>query len=113
MNISLRVRNFLINKLETLIDDTKTTIIGGDLNVCVLRAPNNIITRSLKERGFLQIVKNETHIEGGLLDHVYMNLDEKEFSWALEEFPKYYSDHDGIGLTLWRNDADPKLTEET
>ena len=103
----------LIKKLETLIDDTKTTIIGGDLNVCVLRAPNNVVTQFLKKRGFLQIVKNVTHIEGGLLDHVYIHLDEKVYSWAIEEFPKYYSDHDGIGLTLWTNDADHLLTEET
>ena len=36
----------LIKILETLIDDKKTTIIGGDLNVCVLRAPNNIVALS-------------------------------------------------------------------
>ena len=99
----------LIKILETLIDDTKTTIIGGDLNICVLRAPNNIVARSLKERGFLQIVKNATHIDGGLLDHVYIRC-ENRFAWVIEEFPKYYSDHDGIGLTLWKDECDPNQT---
>ena len=97
----------LIKMLETLIDETKTTIIGGDLNVCVLRAPNNIVTLSLKEKGFSQVVRNATHIDGGLLDHVYICSEENKFTWEIEEFPKYYSDHDGIGITFWRNDCDP------
>ena len=29
--------------LETLIDDTKTTVIGGDLNICALKNPNNVV----------------------------------------------------------------------
>ena len=53
--------------LETLIDDTKTVVIGGDLNICALKNPNNVVTKTLKDRGFEQVVKIETHIEGGLL----------------------------------------------
>ena len=97
----------LIKMLETLIGDTKTTIIGGDLNICILRAPNNIVTSTLQEKGFLQVVKNETHIDGGLLDHVYIGSNENRFAWEIEEYPNYYSDHDGICLILWRNDGDP------
>ena len=90
----------LIRILESLIDKTRITIIGGDFNVCASKAPNNIVTSTLKDRGFLQIVKTATHIEGGVLDHVYINTNEGEISWDVEKFPKYYSDHDGIGLTL-------------
>ena len=61
---------------------------------------------ALKDRGFLQIVKTATHIEGGVLDHVYINTNEDEISWDIEKFPKYYSDHDGIGLTLWNGKPD-------
>lgn len=94
----------LTETLESLIDNTKITIIGGDLNICFLKKPNNIVTKALKERGFDQGVKIATHIEGGLLDHVYINCPENEnFDWDIEVFPKYYSDHDGIGLTLWEN----------
>ena len=91
----------LVRILDTLIDNTRTTIIGGDLNVCVFKAPNNIVTHTLRDRGFVQIVKTATHIEGGVLDHVYMKQDGCKFFWDIEEFPKYYSDHDGLGLTLW------------
>ena len=90
--------------LETLIDDAKTTVIGGDLNICALKNPNNVVSQTLKDRGFEQVVRIATHIEGGLLDHVYIRSGEnKKFDWGLEIFPKYYSDHDGIGLTLWEN----------
>ena len=44
--------NDLIGVLDTLIDNTRTTIIGGDINVCVSKAPNNLVTSTLKNRGF-------------------------------------------------------------
>ena len=94
----------LTETLDTLIDDAKITVIGGDLNICALKAPNNIVTKRLKERGFDQGVKIATHIEGGLLDHVYIHRGVNvKIDWDIEVFPKYYSDHDGIGLTLWEN----------
>ena len=93
--------------LGSMIDDTKTTVIGGDLNICALKAPNNIFAQTLKERGFEQVVTMATHIMGGLLDHVYINPSEnKKMTWVIDIFPKYYSDHDGIGLTLWTENQD-------
>jgi exonuclease III len=92
----------LIVHLESLITKGKTTIIGGDLNICALAHPKNYITESLKEKGFNQVVSKATHIEGGLIDHVYLNQGENsKFSYKVENFPKYYSDHDGLGLILW------------
>ena len=96
----------LINILKTLIDGSRSTIIGGDFNVCILKEPDNIVSHALKEKGFLQIVKTATHEEGGGLDHVYINQVENKFSWDIEYFPKYYSDHDGVGLTLWSQNQD-------
>ena len=93
----------LITYLEDLINEEKTTIIGGDLNICVLKQPNNYVTKGLKEIGFTQIVTKATHIEGGLIDHVYIKEGPSmKFSWVIEDFPKYYSDHDGLCLTLWQ-----------
>ena len=96
----------LVRILETLIDETRTTIIGGDFNVCALKLPNNHVTQMLKGNGFLQLVNTATHIEGGVLDHVYIKQDGYKFSWDIEEFPKYYSDHDSLGLTLWTKNED-------
>ena len=81
--------------------EDKTTVIGGDLNICVLAHPRNYVTQSLREMGFKQLVTRSTHIEGGLLDHVYLYEGKNnKVDHIIEEFTKYYSDHDGIGLVL-------------
>ena len=93
----------LIEKLEALIDETKTTIIGGDMNICVLSSPNNNMTKQMQRKGFTQLVNKATHIEGGLIDHVYLKrCEDHQYLWSIEDFPKYYSDHDSIGLTVWK-----------
>ena len=82
----------------------KNTVIGGDLNICAVTQSNNYITASLKEMGFEQIVVKSTHIDGRTIDHIYISQGVKEgFTWVLEHLPKYYSDHDGLGLTMWES----------
>ena len=93
----------LIEKLDDIIDDHKTTIVGGDMNICILSSPHNYLTKGMQDRGFEQLVDKPTHIEGGLIDHVYVRIGKDcQYSWNVEDFPKYYSDHDSIGLTLWK-----------
>ena len=83
-----------------MIDDKKITVIGGDFNICVLKHPNNLMTKRLKESYFEQTVKQATHIEGGLIDHLYIKKGKEDISWDVEVLPKYYSDHDCICVTL-------------
>ena len=91
----------IITQLEDMIDDKKFTVIGGDFNICALKNPNNLMTKKLKELGFNQIVNQATHIEGGLIDHLYIKKRKGEdISWVVEVMPKYYSDHDCICVTL-------------
>ena len=93
----------LYEKLNAMVVEDKLCIIGGDMNINLLKSPNNHITAQLKENGFEQIVKKATHIEGGLIDHIYMRQGkEHKMSWDMEHCPKYYSDHDGLGLTVWQ-----------
>ena len=89
------------DKIEELIDDSKTTLIMGDFNVCLQKNPTNGLTRKLTEIGFSQLVTKATHIEGGHIDHIYW----RDFlgEWTdpkLEIYSPYYSDHDGILITL-------------
>ena len=50
------------------------------------------------------IFREATQIEGGLLDHVYIKQGEDtEYSWEIDVLPKYYSDHDCIGVILSPN----------
>ena len=52
--------------------------------------------------GFQQIVTDATHIDGGAIDHIYLSQDCSRLEWRLELCPKYYSDHDGLYLTVWK-----------
>ena len=91
----------IITQLENMMEDEKITIIGGDFNTCILKHPNNLMTNKLKELQFDQTVKQATHIEGGLIDHLYIKKKKGEdVSWVLEVLPKYFSDHDCICVTL-------------
>ena len=94
----------LINKLQDLVDTEKTTIVGGDLNICALTQRKNVVTVSLVELGFKQLVMQATHADGRAIDHIYLRQGKHtKVEWVLEYIPKYYSDHDGIGLTLWES----------
>ena len=91
----------MLRHIEELIDKSKATVIGGDFNVCALKHPNNMITKRLQELNFNQVVKQATHVEGGQLDHLYIKKGKGTgMSWVIEVSPKYYSDHDCIGVTL-------------
>ena len=94
----------LLEEIDMLIIKNKFCVIGGDFNINIMNSPNNYLTKELNKKGFVQIVKNSTHIEGGLIDHIYVRQGrEKIFCWILEHFSKYYSDHDGLGLTFWKD----------
>ena len=87
----------LIRELTKLVDVEKTTVIGGDFNICVLAKENNIVTTSLRQLGFKQIVTQATHVHGGAIDHMYISQGfTDKFEPYLEYIPKYYSDHDGL-----------------
>ena len=47
------------------------------------------------------MIKNPTHEEGGLLDHLYVREDQTdEYHVSVCQKAKYYSDHDCICVTL-------------
>ena len=95
----------LVKELQTMLDFERGIVLGGDLNLCAVTEGHNYVTASLKEFGFQQIVTKPTHIDGRTIDHIYIrNVENTSYEWTLEYFPKYYSDHDGLGLTLWESD---------
>ena len=91
----------IMKELQKLLGTGKMTLIGGDFNLCVLKQPKNHITVSLEELGFNQLVSEPTHIEGGAIDHIYKSHQQtNRLEWNLEYCPKYYSDHDGLYVTI-------------
>ena len=89
--------------LAETINNTKPTLITGDFNVCARQDRNNQITRVLKRLGFKQLVTEATQIEGRIIDHVYWkNVSDCWAAPQLERYSPYYSDHDGLLLTMRR-----------
>ena len=89
------------DQLIKVINIDKPTLITGDVNICFQQHRNNSISKSLEEIGFIQLVKEATHIEGGHIDHVYW-LD-RTGKWKtpdVERYSPYYSDHDALLVTL-------------
>ena len=93
--------NELIGKLLTMIRVEKTTIITGDFNICYLQIPKNQISKGLLGESFQQLIKEPTHIRGGHIDHVYWRVGKEHWEEPIiERYSPYYSDHDGICVTL-------------
>ena len=91
----------LIDDLQTLIGDSKPTLITGDFNICLRSKPNNHITRFLLEAGFKQLNESPTHICGGQLDHAYLREGGHIFEEVqLHRHSPYFSDHDALCVTL-------------
>ena len=86
-----------IHQITQLNSTEKTTVICGDLNINYLKDPMNKVGAELINRGFRQIVKEPTHKEGSLLDHLYFHTPKEDFEITdIFQHPLYFSDHDAI-----------------
>ena len=86
------------------IKESRSTFICGDFNAHIGFNHSNPITSTLSSRGFQQIVKQPTHLQGNLLDHVYVNFQQGHWYRQFLHSP-YYSDHDAICTIIqfpWR-----------
>jgi endonuclease/exonuclease/phosphatase (EEP) superfamily protein YafD len=81
-----------------LFSRRRNTIIGGDFNICFLRDHDKALIQYLESKGFTQMIKKATHIDGNLIDHIYTNIKQIE----VEQASKYYSDHDALCVTYSR-----------
>jgi exonuclease III len=76
------------------LDQTKTQVIVGDMNINLMQNPRNIFTKSLELRGFQHIVDRPTHVLGGLIDHVYFCSPKTDHSCTLYKYHTvFWSDH--------------------
>ena len=94
--------------LIEIINPKKPTLIIGDFNVCARRNKNNVITQSLANLGFSQLINEATHIEGNMIDHVYWkDVGGKWMDPIIEQYCPYFSDHDAqlISLRLVRTES--------
>ena len=93
----------LLNHILKMIKEDKPTLITGDFNICYMKNQNNRMSKGLEGKLFKQLVKKATHIQGGHIDHAYWK--DTTGVWqdpVIERYSPYYSDHDGICITLMK-----------
>jgi hypothetical protein len=79
---------------------TKPVLILGHINLDLFKKPKNSFSEELKVLGFIQLVREATHIAGGLLDHLYVYLPRGGHCEVFKMHPLYYSDHDAVCCIL-------------
>ena len=90
----------LIDKLQELIEISKTTIIIGDMNLCNKKIPDNALRKYLERKEFRLLTNEATHIDGSHIDHAYVvNNGNFKHDPEIHLIAKYYSDHDAICIS--------------
>ena len=87
-----------LNDLKDLVGDnqSRACIITGDFNWNYHQQHRNRAISQIESWNFQQIVTTSTHIEGGLLDHVYF----RNFPFRLAATVNFthFSDHAAISI---------------
>ena len=91
----------IVEILADLLNQTKKSVlIAGDMN-WDYPSRNNCMKKYLMENGFSQQVEEPTHVEGSLLDHVYLKIKGgSKTAVNVVQRAKYYSDHDALFVKI-------------
>ena len=84
------------NDVSSLVTPGKQTLIVGDFNMCYNADFSHRMFESLRIKGFKQIVKNPTHIEGRLIDLVFINNLDLDITYEVVQQAQFFTDHDLI-----------------
>ena len=87
----------LLSKLLDILTPNKATYICGDFNICLFTEPQNVLTDTLKQNNFVQIVEKPTFKSGSLLDHGYVR---ETNPFTVTTYAPYWSDHDAVLLVV-------------
>ena len=90
----------LLDQLKTLIEHGRITLITGDFNACFMENFSNRMIQGLLDIGFDQLVHEPTHIRGRHIDHAYFLNPSGRLKPVIDRYSPYYSDHDGICITI-------------
>ena len=88
--------------LKQMQSEDKPQLVIGDFNFCYLEATINSNIHFLMEDKYCQLIKEPTHIEGGLLDQAYLRDMDKLLEITTETHSKYYTDHKGLAIIIKR-----------
>jgi hypothetical protein len=88
-----------VNDILALLTPRKQTYIMGDVNEEA--RDHGYIQMRLLTAGFTQFISRPTHIQGGILDHVYANrTPDLKIIKDADVYPCYFSDHASVSLTV-------------
>ena len=88
--------NDFIEDLCGLVIHGKQTFILGDFNICYISEFSNKVFQVLRSKGFKQIVKYPTHIEGRLIDVVFYFCPDPGTCYEVKQQSQFFTDHDLI-----------------
>ena len=85
-----------ISDLKSMFDSNQQTFMVGDFNICYISEIDHQVIKTIKEFGFKQKVRAPTHIEGRLIDHVYVFTPDSKYDPGVEveQQSPYFTDHD-------------------
>ena len=90
-----------VTDLKETFDNTKRTLIVGDLNICFQAERSHSVLKAVAELGFKQRVVRATHSGGRQIDHAFIFFPEQMGVSGVEvvqESP-YFTDHDILFIT--------------
>ena len=92
----------LLHNIKLLVDNSISTIVCGDFNLCLLEERNKGFLEALEAMGFVEMVNQATHFKGGHIDHVYFRGVNAHHNLDVKLYSPYYptKDHDAICSTL-------------
>ena len=87
-----------LQQITSIINPNKATVICGDLNICYKTNKSHPFVQSLLHLGFVQMVSEATHIDGGHIDHVYFRARNNQVNIETILYSPYYTakDHDAV-----------------
>ena len=100
----------LATYLKEIIPSSTNCLVIGDFNLGSRSSKNHEVFKILQIMGFLPLVSEATHIDGGHLDHAWLRLSNINNSvHSLDMYSPYYNckDHDVLLFCLF----DPRTTE--
>ena len=86
-----------LKDLNEMINPKKKMVILRDFNISF---PDNLLSKKLLAWEFKQLVEYLSHIEGNIIDHVYISNKVDRQLVVLDHHPVCYSDYDLFTLNL-------------
>ena len=90
----------LLEKIKEQMEAGRITLITGDFNICFMENFTNRMIQGLLTLEFKQLVHEPTHIRGRHIDHAYLMDQSGKLNPIIDRYSPYYSDHDGICITI-------------